>query len=431
MANLTDQQRRRLTVGTAPDPASLKSGELKGKKLSELLMSEVAEEIFEKSIGKENKSKLISVHTTTDAEMKKKRSFAEKDKYMKTGKDDQTDPTKFDASKISEIVGGKVFFTCRKGLKPESPNQDSYVYVALPGKWALYGVFDGHGPNGHDVSDMAVTELCKKFLSTDDFITNTGPAFTAAFLECQRLIEEGTQGAKNKKGDGLVDASSSGSTCTMAFHNLESDILTIAHVGDSRGLLFRGDKAWRTDQEDEKRTKAIATGAQKREDGEVDIIYATEDHKPNLPGEKKRIEAKGGRVVFDGYYNYRVFAKAGMYPGLNMSRALGDVVAHKEAGLCAEPELKEIKLADERAKSKLPLTLIIASDGVWEFIANEQAPGFVTENAEVPGCPEKACFPLSVDQKRVEHLAKKSWDKWMADSDNEISDDITVIGVTL
>ncbi len=28
-----------------------------------------------------------------------------------------------------------------------------------------------------------------------------------------------------------------------------------------------------------------------------------------------RIEEKGGRVVFDGYYNYRVFAKAGMYPG--------------------------------------------------------------------------------------------------------------------
>merc|ERR1719387_1006053 len=103
----------------------------------------------------------------------------------------------------------------------------------------------------------------------------------------------------------------------MAYHDVQKDQLTIAHVGDSRGIL-------------------------RKADGKTDDL--TEDHKPNLPKEKERIEKSGGRVVFDGYYNYRVFAKAGMYPGLNMSRAFGDVVAHKEAGLTAEPETKVIKL---------------------------------------------------------------------------------------
>lgn len=37
------------------------------------------------------------------------------------------------------------------------------------------------------------------------------------------------------------------------------------------------------------------------------------------------IEKAGGRVVFDGYANHRVYAKNARYPGLNMSRCIGDV----------------------------------------------------------------------------------------------------------
>ena len=37
------------------------------------------------------------------------------------------------------------------------------------------------------------------------------------------------------------------------------------------------------------------------------------------------IEKAGGRVVFDGYANHRVYAKNARYPGLNMSRCIGTV----------------------------------------------------------------------------------------------------------
>jgi serine/threonine protein phosphatase PrpC len=264
----------------------------------------------------------------------------------------------------------------------------------------LYGVFDGHGPNGHDVSDLAVKFLVKTFFEQENFSDDTGKAFTVAFRTAQQEIEK----AK-------VDATSSGSTCTMAFHNIEKDVLTLAHVGDSRGVLY-----------------AFAPDCSNQLDGAMGHIkHQTEDHKPNLPKEKARIEAGGGRVVFDGYFNHRVFAKAGMYPGLNMSRALGDILAHKEAGLTAEPEVKEFAMKDLR-KSGKKLFLVICSDGVWEFIDSKDAlkEGFDQGSSGM--------VPNYLDpgfKKGVDSLAKKSWDKWMADSDNEISDDISVIAAFL
>lgn len=373
-----DPQRRRLTVGQAGQATALgESG---------------ANDNLAAALSKDN-DKLVIVHSCTDGAMKKKKAFGEKDRFSANKSTDvtrSTDPKEDDST--NTFFAG-VNFTCKKGLKPESPNQDSFVVFSLPSQWTVYGVFDGHGPNGHDVSDFAVKNLCLNFYASltaaGDGLAgfDAGAAFTKAFTECQVAIENA------KAGPLKLDASSSGSTCTMAFHDLKKDVLTVAHAGDSRAVLFRGDNT---------------------------VLNETEDHKPNLPNEKKRIEEKGGRVIFDGYYNYRIFAKAGMYPGLNMSRALGDVVAHKEAGLTAEPELTVINVADKR-KDPAPLNLLICSDGVWEFIKSPDALGIsvAAGEKELPS------------QKGVEKLAKKSWDSWMEDSDNEISDDITVIAVRL
>merc|ERR1719238_2250117 len=94
--------------------------------------------------------------------------------------------------------------------------------------------------------------------------------------------------------------------------------LTVSHVGDSRAVTSV------------------------RQGGKWETKDLTIDHKPNLPEEKRRIESADppGRVVFDGYYNHRVFAQKEMIPGLNMSRAIGDIVAHQRAGLTAFPDTK-------------------------------------------------------------------------------------------
>jgi len=70
----------------------------------------------------------------------------------------------------------------------------------------------------------------------------------------------------------------------------------------------------------------------------------TIDHKPELREERAYIESHGGRVAFDGFANHRVYVKNGTYPGLNMSRALGDILGSTNAGINNAPDIKEIIL---------------------------------------------------------------------------------------
>lgn len=52
-------------------------------------------------------------------------------------------------------------------------------------------------------------------------------------------------------------------------------------------------------------------------------------------------------------------------PGLAMSRSLGDQVAHS-VGVSSVPDVKEFYLSREDK------FVVIATDGVWEFLSNEE-----------------------------------------------------------
>jgi serine/threonine protein phosphatase PrpC len=91
-----------------------------------------------------------------------------------------------------------------------------------------------------------------------------------------------------------------------------------------------------------------------------------------LKEESERILARGGRIdSFKDYYNngepigpQRVWLKHEEMPGLAMSRSMGDGVAHS-VGVSADPETLEFTLS---VNDKF---VVIASDGVWEFLSNE------------------------------------------------------------
>ena len=98
------------------------------------------------------------------------------------------------------------------------------------------------------------------------------------------------------------------------------------------------------------------------------VAFYTEDHKPCNPRERERIQNAGGSVTLQ-----RVNGS------LAVSRALGDFT-FKEVGwrpqteqlVSPEPEVYEMERSADRDEF-----LILACDGVWDAIGNEELCAFV------------------------------------------------------
>eukprot|EP00747_Dinoflagellata_sp_TGD_P105670 gnl/TRDRNA2_/TRDRNA2_169621_c0_seq1.p1 gnl/TRDRNA2_/TRDRNA2_169621_c0~~gnl/TRDRNA2_/TRDRNA2_169621_c0_seq1.p1 ORF type:complete len:414 (+),score=90.94 gnl/TRDRNA2_/TRDRNA2_169621_c0_seq1:88-1329(+) len=277
---------------------------------------------------------------------------------------------------------------CRKGLKPESPNQDSWSVLMVAGEFSMYGVYDGHGDKGHDVSNFVKENLPKLFLRDQRFRQGTDD-MAAMIKEQYKKVQSMVKTMDKLK---KIKAQEAGTTATVVVHDHAKKSITVSHVGDCTAVLGS--------YKDADKKELVAT-------------QLTRDHKPDLPDERARIESVGGRVVFDGYYNHRVYAPSGNYPGLNMSRCLGDLRAHADAGCSCEPEVTERALVPEDH------ILLVCSDGVWEFITPQDAVNLVS------------AFDSSKAKDAAEKLAKKAWDLWMEKEGGEVVDDITVILVYL
>ena len=187
------------------------------------------------------------------------------------------------------------------------------------------------------------------------------------------------------------DYTFSGTTCNLIFQFNEH--LVCCSVGDSRSILIE-------DSEDHIHQY---------------IISLSLDHKPDLEGELERIESCGGTIdqIEDFYGNklgpMRVFKAGCNYPGLAMSRSLGDLQA-KECGVISTPQIFEYK---KNVNSKY---FVVCSDGIWEFLTNEQvqeiASIYYSKNDIVGMCNE------------LVNTAVNIWEE-----KEKIRDDITVVAV--
>ena len=164
-------------------------------------------------------------------------------------------------------------------------------------------------------------------------------------------------------------------------------------TGDSRAILVYDES-----QDNLKNTK---------------VFPLSHDAKPDLPREKERIIKCGGEVekMVDekglGVGPFRVWAKGKSYPGLSMSRSIGDMDA-KLVGVIPNPEFIEYKI-DSKAKY-----MIICSDGIWEFLSNEEVMKIANS------------FYLSNDPKGLCHeLVNKATKLW--EEKDVVIDDITVL----
>ena len=237
-------------------------------------------------------------------------------------------------------------------------NQDSYLIKAdkiNSGEIEYtFGVFDGHGLQGHFVS-QAIKQF---FTNCSYFDFKTQPMILSVFSSLSNNIN-------NSK---YFDTMDSGSTVILV--HINSNKIISINCGDSRAILIS--------------KKNNSNYLNKRNNN---IIELSRDHKPDLPDEKTRIERSGGRVdKIYGMGPYRVWFKNEDFPGLAMSRSIGDRLAHR-VGVSDIPEIKEFSIEDTE-----PLAVVLASDGVWEFMSNEEVSDIVyrfESNKDASTCAKK------------------------------------------
>ncbi|CAI0540106.1 unnamed protein product [Linum tenue] len=100
--------------------------------------------------------------------------------------------------------------------------------------------------------------------------------------------------------------------------------------------------------------------------------------------EAERIKSCRGRVfcLQDEPGVYRVWRQSGKTPGLAISRAFGDYCL-KEFGLISVPEVTQLSITSRDQ------FMILASDGVWDVVSNQEAVRIVAAAATAEKCARR------------------------------------------
>jgi len=240
----------------------------------------------------------------------------------------------------------------------------------------FFGVYDGHG--GANVSKYVRKNLFNRFVEFDAQEETTGPedALKKAFASVSKEVLE-TPGFDME-----------GSTAVTVL--LDEDKIWTANLGDSRAVLCRDGKA----------------------------VNLTEDHKPNSPAEKKRIEDLGGNVRWFGYLDPDRQPVQGMgayriNENLAVSRAFGDRL--ETPFVSDEPEIREFKR--KRDKDRF---IIIASDGLWDCLSSQDAVKFAKSILA-------GSVGALVQGQKITRRPSRSLTKWM----RKYSDDTDMVRAVL
>ncbi|KAK5840697.1 hypothetical protein F383_20162 [Gossypium arboreum] len=252
----------------------------------------------------------------------------------------------------------------KKGQK--GTNQDSAIVWEKFGcqeDMIFCGIFDGHGSWGHIVAkrvkkSVPASLLCnwQKALSLTSLPRQLDTEFNSTFhhfdIWKQSYLKTYADVDLELKHHPGIDAFRSGTTALTIIK--QGGHLVIANVGDSRAVL-----------------------ATTSDDGKLVPLQLTVDFKPNIPEEAERILQCNGRVfcLRDEPGVYRVWTPNGDTPGLALSRAIGDHCV-KEFGLISVPDVTQRNITNNDQ------FVILATDGVWDVISNEEAVEIVSSTED-------------------------------------------------
>lgn len=291
-------------------------------------------------------------------------------------------------------------------------NQDYYIISLSINKiknYNIFGILDGHGLYGHLISIFIGKYILNSFIHNKEFNSclNCEDLYYKLKYNNFEIINDIFKKAEKELYKAEFDSNFSGTTCIIVIE--VGDHIICANCGDSRAILIYSnlessiENNIDNNHEDEKNNNTINSSYQIKNIIKpfsnyrrcssflsdkikakkilkknkklfnlcTKIFYLSNDLKPNLPLEKKRIEKNGGRIEQstqkDGSKRgpLRVWVKDEMYPGLAMSRSIGDFIA-TSIGVIPDPEIIEYTL-DKKSRY-----MVVASDGIWKYISNEE-----------------------------------------------------------
>ncbi|XP_030648909.1 protein phosphatase, Mg2+/Mn2+ dependent, 1Db [Chanos chanos] len=266
---------------------------------------------------------------------------------------------------------------------------------------AFFAVFDGHG--GREAALFARDHLW-------DFLKKQRGFWSKDYSEVCAAIRKGFIACHHAMWKKLPEwpktltglPSTSGTTASVVV--IRGDCMFVAHVGDSSVVLgVREDPS----------------------DKVIKAVEVTQDHKPELPKERQRIEGLGGSVVKKSGVNRVVWKRPRLthngpvrrstvidqIPFLAVARALGDLWSYDfysgEFVVSPEPDTSVVTLDLRRHRY-----IIVGSDGLWNMVPPQEAVTVCQSHDEAVGPFGMSCA------RRLGCYALLRWRQRMLRADN-------------
>ncbi|KAK9282719.1 hypothetical protein L1049_010939 [Liquidambar formosana] len=221
------------------------------------------------------------------------------------------------SNRLNEVVveGEGYSVYCKRGRRAVMEDRYSSV-VDLQGdsKQAFFGVFDGHG--GPKAAEFAANNMVNYIM---DQVTRRGEGDIVEAIRDGYLTTDA----------GFLKEDVNGGTCCVSALIHKGD-LVVSNAGDCRAVMSRG--------------------------GIAEAL--TSDHRPSRTDERERIKNLGGYVdCCHGVWRIE--------GSLAVSRGIGD--RNLKQWVIAEPETTILRIRPEFE------FLILASDGLWDKVTNQEA----------------------------------------------------------
>jgi len=273
---------------------------------------------------------------------------AKKDNYVVDGM--LLSPIKRKSTGLKDNAFVSVAFSTMQGWRPEM--EDTHNVILDVDKklvnMMFFAVFDGHA--GQEVSRILKRRMLKEIKQTDEFKSGYyGQALKIGALEMDSKINKMFQGQTNTPG----------STANMVL--IVENELYVANIGDSRCVGSVNGKS----------------------------IALSIDHKPSDTNERERILKAGGKLTAKS--DYLNLGKS----FLATSRAIGDFQFKRNKELSVSNQVVS-PLADVVHKTIDDTWdfIILACDGIWDVMSNEEAIEFVLNRIAQGKNPKEVCIEL-------------------------------------